>query len=371
MNVDLSEQHNINERSSQQTSDVDCSGGHARSHGSVNSSETILELLFGVCISLCKERPIDSQPSSMILHFFSGILGFSKSLDAFLPARSFTSHLSALIYIQRLLFLEYALPLRAYPSLGIQHRPRTQQVERLNSIRKSYMVIGSESSLEEFFTLRSYGRVMARSDTPSFLPRWSEDGQSVHWGESSKLTMDQFRLLLRRLIEQAAEVCDEPLFGLECSVDLSKIKDEITNSKRGFSFVTHPENGLVEEYLKLFRRACTAKHGNLSSPKGQWNWKAVWAYLAKEKRFCILLALIRYLSGGQLPRWSELLDIWCVNGEFVERSIYVYKSMILYLIRHHKAKDQRIISSASPVFYRLKPVDWCINILRLYGHSLI
>jgi hypothetical protein len=35
-----------------------------RSHGSVNPSETILELLFGVCISLCKERPIDSQPSS-------------------------------------------------------------------------------------------------------------------------------------------------------------------------------------------------------------------------------------------------------------------------------------------------------------------
>lgn len=171
----------------------------------------------------------------MILHFLSGILGFSKSLDAFLPARSFTSHLSALIYIQRLLFIEYALPLRPYPSLGIDRRPRTQQVERLNSIRKSYMVMGSDSSFEEFFTLRSYGRVMARSDTPSFLLRWSEDGQTVHRGDSSKLTMDQMRLLLRRLIQQAAEVCEELLFGLECSVDLSKVKDDITNSKRGFS----------------------------------------------------------------------------------------------------------------------------------------
>ncbi|KJK73483.1 hypothetical protein H634G_11276 [Metarhizium anisopliae BRIP 53293] len=179
MNVDLSEQHNIIERSAQQTTDVDDKGGHARSEDSVNPYEAILELLFGVCISLCKEHPIDSHPSSMILHFFSGILGFSKSLDAFLPARSFTSHLSALIYIQRLLFLEYALPLRAYPSLGIKRRPRTQQLDRLNPIRKSYMVIGSESSFEEFFTLRSYGRVMARSDTPSFLLRWSEDGQTL------------------------------------------------------------------------------------------------------------------------------------------------------------------------------------------------
>ena len=338
MNVDLSEQHNIIERSAQQARDVDGRGGHAKPDDNVNPCETILELLFGVCISLCKEHPIDSHPSSMTLHFFSGILGFSKSLDAFLPARSFTSHLSALIYIQRLLFLEYALPLRAYSSLGIKRRPRNQQLDRLNPIRKSYMVIGSESSFEEFFTLRSYGRVMARSDTPPFLLRWSEDGQTVHWGSSSKLSMDQMRLLLRRLIEQAAEICDELLFGLECSVDLSKIKDDITNSKRGFSFVTHPENDLADEYLKLFRRACTADQGKLSSTKGQWNWKAVCGYLAKEKQFSILLASIMYLSGGQVPRWSELLNIWCVNGEFVERNVFVYKSMIMYLIRHHKAK---------------------------------
>ncbi|KID81820.1 telomere-associated RecQ helicase [Metarhizium guizhouense ARSEF 977] len=214
MNVDLSEQHNIIERSAQQTTDVDDKGGHARSDDSVNPYEAILELLFGVCISLCKEHLIDSYPSSMILYFFSGILGFSKSLDAFFPARSFTSHLSALIYIQRLLFL----------------------------------------------------------------------------------------------------------------------------NKRGFSFVTHLENSLAEEYLKLFRRACTADQGKLSSSKGQWNWKAVCAYLAKEKQFSILLASIMYLSGGQVPRWSELLNIWCVNGEFVERSIFVYKSMIIYLIRYHKAK---------------------------------
>ncbi|KID80890.1 hypothetical protein MGU_11693 [Metarhizium guizhouense ARSEF 977] len=52
MNVDLSEQHNIIERSAQQTTDVDDKGGHARSDDSVNPYEAILELLFGVCISL-------------------------------------------------------------------------------------------------------------------------------------------------------------------------------------------------------------------------------------------------------------------------------------------------------------------------------
>jgi hypothetical protein len=70
-------------------------------------------------MTLSTEEFIDSQPSSSLLVYFSGILGFTADARGFLPAKKFTSHLSALIYIQRLLFLEYALPLRPYPYLGM------------------------------------------------------------------------------------------------------------------------------------------------------------------------------------------------------------------------------------------------------------
>ncbi|KAM5520418.1 hypothetical protein FOXYSP1_14308 [Fusarium oxysporum f. sp. phaseoli] len=70
----------------------------------------------------------------------AGILGFSPGLNTFLPARSYTSYLSGLIYIQRLIFLEYALPLRECPALGITRRPRTRQLERLEVTRKAYML---------------------------------------------------------------------------------------------------------------------------------------------------------------------------------------------------------------------------------------
>ncbi|KFY97689.1 hypothetical protein V500_01959 [Pseudogymnoascus sp. VKM F-4518 (FW-2643)] len=64
----------------------------------------------------------DGQPGSSLLVYLSDILGFSWDARDFLPARKFMPALSGLIYVQRLLFLEYALSYRPYPHLGIARR---------------------------------------------------------------------------------------------------------------------------------------------------------------------------------------------------------------------------------------------------------
>ncbi|KAH6977640.1 hypothetical protein EDB80DRAFT_826222 [Ilyonectria destructans] len=94
-----------------------------------NSTNHLIELLFGLSLALYTEPLVDGQPSSTILVYFSGILAFSITSQQILPARVYTSHLSALIYMQRLLFLEQALPLQSYPTLGIKHHPRTRQLD--------------------------------------------------------------------------------------------------------------------------------------------------------------------------------------------------------------------------------------------------
>ncbi|KAH7112035.1 hypothetical protein EDB81DRAFT_671170 [Dactylonectria macrodidyma] len=149
--------------------------------------------------------------------------------------------------------------------------------------------------------------------------------------------MGQFRFLPEYLIEQASRLCHELMFGWEPDIDLAKIKDDMTNSDRGFSFVTHPENNISTAYLELFKRACTSRHEPLSR-KDCWNWQAVYKYLKKEESFREYLGLAMYVTGGQLPRWPELLSLWCENGEFGERGLYKYRSSLLYVVRHHKAK---------------------------------
>lgn len=131
--------------------------------------EGLLKAIFGLSLSLCTQFLVDRQPSSTILVFASSIFGFSLGATSFLPACSYSSHLSSLIYIQHLLFLEYALLVQDYPMLRIVRRPHINQLERLKVIQKKHMILRAQSPLEEMLSLRAYVRVIARSDAPAFL----------------------------------------------------------------------------------------------------------------------------------------------------------------------------------------------------------
>ncbi|KAL7903986.1 hypothetical protein GGI35DRAFT_247723 [Trichoderma velutinum] len=131
--------------------------------------------------------------------------------------------------------------------------------------------------------------------------------------------MGQFRLFPDYFIEEATRLCDELMCGLKPTVELTKIKDELTNSQKGYSFVTNPKNDLSEGYLELCKQACSGPQKECLSRRGRWNWEAVYKYKRKEEAFRGLLGLAMHITGGQTPRWSELLSLWCENGEFGER----------------------------------------------------
>ncbi|KAG7408489.1 hypothetical protein Forpe1208_v012076 [Fusarium oxysporum f. sp. rapae] len=297
----------------------------------------MLERLFGLIMAFSTEEVVDGRPASTLLVYFSGILGFTTDSTGFLPARSYTSNLAALIYTQRLLFLEYALPARAYLFLGITQRPRTGQVARLQNVRQKYTVLGSQSPFEELFSLLSYGKAISCSETPPFLLGWSDDGQSVSHGDLVTISMGSFRQLPQALLGEAGRLCAELMYDWQPSLDLTSIKDDLTNTTHGFSFVTHPRNGLVEAYLKLSLKACTSLSNPLSR-KGSWDRKAVFAYWKKEEALREVLAGLLMMTGGGQPRGPDLLHILLRNCGTAERGLYVYNGFMIYLTRSHKAK---------------------------------
>ncbi|PVI03315.1 hypothetical protein DM02DRAFT_588188 [Periconia macrospinosa] len=85
----------------------------------------------------------DGQPNSSMLVYYSGVLALQGNGESFRSAKLYTPLLSQLIYIQRLLFLEYALPYRAYPKIGLNRCPKRGQRDRLDAVRVKYMVEGS------------------------------------------------------------------------------------------------------------------------------------------------------------------------------------------------------------------------------------
>lgn len=305
----------------------------------VKACDEFLELLFQLNLSLCMQPLVNGHPGSTLLVRFSGILGFSPDSRNFLMARQYRPYLSPLIYIQRLLFLEYALPICSYPSLGILQRPSIKQSERLEQIRKEHMVFGSASSYTELLSLRNTARVVARADPPAILLRWSEDGQTVYCGDKFNLHMRNFPNLAEHFTTRAEELCRSLMFGTKLDVDLTKVRDDMSNSQCGYSFVKHPANGLENAYKELLVRASTISTGSLVK-HGRWSWNAVSSFLKNTTRLEEMLLGGLHVACGQTPRIRELLSLQVENSPSAKRGIFVWNGYIIYVTQHHKTKRQ-------------------------------
>ncbi|KFZ24381.1 hypothetical protein V502_01138 [Pseudogymnoascus sp. VKM F-4520 (FW-2644)] len=239
--------------------------------------DKLAELAFRFSIFLITEVFTDGQPNSSLLVYYSGVHGCTEDGSTFRRPKDYTSRLSALIYVQRMLLLEFALPHRAYNYVGLPRRSQHGQLERLNQIRLEHMVFGCLTPLGEFLSLRAFGRKQARSDTPSFLVRWSDDGDTLFYDDTS-ISMEDFRNFGHSLVRHTEALCDTLMFNWLSRVDLNRVRDEMSNTHQGYSFIQHPANDLSTAYLTLSTRACTAQGDGLLR-EDAWDYKAVSEYL--------------------------------------------------------------------------------------------
>jgi hypothetical protein len=126
------------------------------------------------------------------------------------------------------------------------------------------------------------------------------------------------------------------MLGLDVSVDLIQVKDNMTDTRRGTSFVHHPENGLLRVYLDLLKQACTTRAGLFKN--GKWDWEAVFLYQRKAEELDEMDLRGLYSACGQVPRGPGLLELEYENGSSTERGMYIWNGFMLYVTRYHKAK---------------------------------
>jgi hypothetical protein len=199
------------------------------------------------------------------------------------------------------------------------------------------MVQGSLSPLAELHNLRNFGQKVAKTESPPFLLRWSDDGKVVSYGSDFSLSIKEFRGLADHFIAQAEDLCDELMFGFEPNLYVNKIKDDFTNSQLVFSFVSYPDNKFDTMYQELLVQACTSCGVRLAR-NGHWSFRVVTWYLQK------VATLEENISGGfitacgQSPRILELLSLAVENSLCAVRGIFVWDGSVAYALHHHKAK---------------------------------
>jgi hypothetical protein len=313
-----------------------CIAANILTHDGNAREQKLADLVGQLSIQLCKESFVDGRPSSTILVYFSGVLGFSADPSTFERPRNYTSKLSGLIYCARLCFLEAALPRFAHDSVGWEKRPRHGGLKLLNRVRERYMCLGCQSPFGELLSLRNFGRSLTRSDGPSFRVRWSSDAQTVSW-DDGQLSMDQFRALSKTAFDSATLCMERLMYGLRPRMQLDHIRDCMSNQKQGYSFMLDPANKLERAYLELSSRACLDRVDGLMAGDG-WDYKSVHRYLEEEDRLLLQLMLILYLCGGQAPRSTELFSIEHCNGPTTSRGLYAHRGAMCFVTRHSKAR---------------------------------
>jgi hypothetical protein len=201
--------------------------------------EVVADLVLQSLHFLVAEEYEDGRPSSTLLIYFASVLGISIDGLTFERPSNYTPKLSGLIHCIRLVLFEISLPHFPHPMLGSDARPRRGQLEVLNGVRVEKMCLGSQAPLGELLSLRSYGRASSRSDGTSFRVHWSDDGQTVSWVDGS-LTMAQFRGIGRGALEHAISCCGRVMYRWSPSIDISTLKDVLSDISYGYSFVTDP-----------------------------------------------------------------------------------------------------------------------------------
>ncbi|EWZ28507.1 hypothetical protein FOZG_17818 [Fusarium oxysporum Fo47] len=97
------------------------------------------------------------------------------------------------------------------------------------------------SPMGEFFSLLDYGRALRRSEGPDYL------------------AITNFRSLAYEALKQASAHRKRLMYDWDPGdVDLANVRDRLSNTTNGYSFVSDPANGLEDAYLELFMRACVS-----------------------------------------------------------------------------------------------------------------
>ena len=269
----------------------------------------LTELVFDLSVVFLKSIYKHGQASDSALIHFLAVMGISGTGNTFSSAYLYTSSLAGLLWISRLLLLEYALPARSYPSLNLQSQDEySNQIDRMNEVRTTYLLMGGFHPIAQMISILQYGRKIAEVEGTRCLVAWSEEGNRLECGNQF-ITMEKFQEYSHNILHDAEILMSRMMFGWNPVADLAAIKDDMRENTQGYSFVSNPDNGLERCYCQLLPRSSTGSEETALQKRGEWQDRACARYFEGEQKMLRYLLLLLHLTGGQPARGPELTTI--------------------------------------------------------------
>jgi hypothetical protein len=300
------------------------------------------EALFQLSMMFWTHQDSAGDMTSSVLVHFIAVLGVHRHSLAYKTAYNSTPELSRFVWIGRLLFLEYALPLHAYTTLALPWPARDtyqSQIDRFEVIRTKYLLRGSLCPLGELIELRAFAKSIIKKEGGLSNLSWAPDGQSFTIGDNKKIRLLDFCTIHHRALTQVTEQVNKMMLGWDQTVDLAAIRDDLTCRTPGWSFLNHEENNLTFKYKALSRRAWASSFADKPFTKaGHWLSEACTAYLKAGTELASNIFAAFHLTASLPGRGTEIGSIRLLNTKLAIRHIFVREGRILIIISYNKSR---------------------------------
>ncbi|KAH7231095.1 hypothetical protein BKA59DRAFT_497663 [Fusarium tricinctum] len=298
------------------------------------------------------DEPTGDISTSTIIHY-TAVLGIQGPSLTFHPAHSSSPKLSALMWIGRLLFLEYAVPISGYNTLHLAWPCRTaypSQPDRISSIRCKYLLRGCYTPFGELIELKAFAKsIVKREGIPGNLT-WAPDGRSFTIGDNKKVLLSEFCEIYHRTVTTVQEQVDEMLLGWQPDIDVFAIRDDLTCRKAGWSFIDKIENNLKSSF-----------RGTPFTTSGYWNAETFHKYLSAGVELNKSAFTAIHFRAGLPGRGTEVTSIRYLNSKLSKRNVFFYDGQMIIVISYNKAR-----ASNNYAFYiiRYVPADLSLSLLK-------
>ena len=298
---------------------------------------SLIELVFQLFVLFWTDVAADGAMETKAVVHFSGVLGIHPNELAFRSAYDYTPYLSAMIWVGRLVVLEYALPLRPYQILGTKWPERAayaNQVERFcGQIRPKFLQRGSISPIGYLIERLQHGRAIAKREGPRTNISWSPVGQTLEI-EGGHISLRQFRQTIHHLTASLERTARALMLDWWPRVVLRNIKDDLSMHRPGYSFLSHPLSHMEGSFKHLSRRAFSKELG--FTLQGPGREKAL-NYLKSCDRLVMLLFSGIHLTSGMPARGEELRVVRWADSAAVPRNIFIHNGHVMLVFSYNKA----------------------------------
>ena len=163
-----------------------------------------------------------------MMHYLA-VRGIDVPSESLRPAFYYTPILAGMLWINRLIMLEVAVPLEAWPELGLESKADVESVpDRIYMLRRKHLCEGSFSPTSSILSQLAKGKSFNKTHQSPANIHWSDDEQTIyHLGKPVNLGKVQkwCQILIGKLQEMIKILTFQASMP---SIDLSSIVDSMS-----------------------------------------------------------------------------------------------------------------------------------------------